>query len=196
MNKDPYTTTEVGTPLCYGEEYEEGHDICSDCPAEDGCKYTFDKKYNSYSSRYNDDLVPIRVPSHSYQSKPASPSLSSLFNVTNPTTSRTSITTPSYTPPSTYNQPTPTYHYQTNIPASVPAPQTKTYAPVDYIDTGNAKLMENPVFPNQFEGENAAARLIKNSLLAGARMMLYEVYRGLESALARYLWPPTVEPNS
>lgn len=195
MNKDPYTTNQVGTPLCYGEEYEEGHDICNDCPAEDGCRYTFDKKYNKYSS--SDDLIPISLPSQPYyQQKPASPSLSSLFNVTGSTTSRTPTSSPTYTPSSTYSQPTPTYHYQTNIPASVPAPQTKTYAPSEYLDTGAAKLMENPVFPNQFEGENAAARLIKNSLLAGARMMLYEVYRGLESALSRYLWPPIVEPNN
>lgn len=193
MTKDPYTTTAAGVPLCYGEEYEEGHDICNDCPAEDGCRYTFDKKYNSYKSN---DLVQLRTPSHSYyEPKPSSPSLSSLFNVTN-TTPRTSISAPSYTPPSSYSQQSSTYNYQTNIPTSVPAPQTKTYSPTEYIDVGNAKLMENPVFPNQFEGENAAARLIKNSLLAGARMMLYEVYRGLESALARYLWPPTVEPNS
>ena len=111
--------------------------------------------------------------------------MKNLFDVTNNV-----VNTPKYIPPSVY---TPadgpkSYAAPVVVPTSL-APKN----PNEYVDPSGIKLMHDPIFPNQFEGEHAAIRLIKNSLLAGARMMLYEFYRGMEIALSRYLWPPTME---
>lgn len=192
MDKNPQITDYEGNPLCFGEEYEEGHETCNDCFAEDACRrmhYRNKQLEDERTREVGDQLVSIRLPSQPYYPSRNTTSVNSLFDVTNNNTTSTRYTPTTYTPNS-YSSNT-AYNYSNSISAPTSLVVQKSQF---YLDP-QIKLMENPIFPNQFEGESPAVRLVKNSVLAGARMMLYEMYRGIEGALSKYLWPPSINNN-